>query len=157
MGAEHARAWLHLAAGAPLVDALYPERLASFQAEVAKRRGQLFSYVLFLRVTPLLPNVFINMASPIAGVPLRIFCIGAVGGGKGACMCARMCGCLCQCLLCGGCIACMGRMLAWAGHTHSQAPDAATFSGGTHQRCGRALRIGAVHVGGSQPTLAPSL
>lgn len=34
------------------------------------------NYMLFLRMTPLLPNIFINMASPIVGVPLHIFALG---------------------------------------------------------------------------------
>ncbi len=52
------------------------------QAEVAHQRGALLNYMLFLRMTPLLPNVFINVASPIVGVPLHIFALGE-GGGSG--------------------------------------------------------------------------
>eukprot|EP00983_Pelagomonas_calceolata_P132896 1161914-Pelagomonas_calceolata.AAC.4 len=48
------------------------------QAEVAHRRKALLNYMLFLRMTPLLPNVFINVASPIVGVPLHTFAIGKV-------------------------------------------------------------------------------
>ncbi|KAL6008388.1 hypothetical protein ACLOJK_033897 [Asimina triloba] len=40
---------------------------------VAKRRERLLNYMLFLRVTPTLPNTFINVASPIVDVPYHIF------------------------------------------------------------------------------------
>ena len=59
--------------GRPLVHALWPERTEKFRKQVAARRGQLFNYLLFLRLTPVLPNTFINVASPIVGVPLPHF------------------------------------------------------------------------------------
>lgn len=36
----------------------------------------MFSYIVFLRVTPILPNTFINMASPVVGVPVLPFIAG---------------------------------------------------------------------------------
>uniref|UniRef100_A0A7N0VL07 VTT domain-containing protein n=1 Tax=Kalanchoe fedtschenkoi TaxID=63787 RepID=A0A7N0VL07_KALFE len=59
--------------GRPLVISLWPDKLSFFQAQVAKRRGRLLNYMLFLRVTPTLPNTFINMASPIVDVPYHTF------------------------------------------------------------------------------------
>ena len=44
--------------------------------QVDRRRGDLFNYIIFLRVTPLLPNIFINIASPVVDVPLRPFALG---------------------------------------------------------------------------------
>ncbi|KAF6151717.1 hypothetical protein GIB67_002000 [Kingdonia uniflora] len=44
-----------------------------FIGVVAKRKGGLLNYMLFLRVTPTLPNTFINVASPIVDVPFHIF------------------------------------------------------------------------------------
>ncbi len=44
------------AVGAPLARALWPERLERYAAEVMARRRQLLNYILFLRVTPILPN-----------------------------------------------------------------------------------------------------
>lgn len=41
--------------------------------QVTKRREKLLNYMLFLRVTPTLPNTFINLASPIVDVPYHIF------------------------------------------------------------------------------------
>lgn len=59
--------------GRPIVTWLWPERLRFFQSEIAKRRDKLLNYMLFLRITPTLPNLFINLASPIVDVPFHIF------------------------------------------------------------------------------------
>ncbi|KFM26096.1 Protein MAM3 [Auxenochlorella protothecoides] len=71
---------LSLLIGRPIVRALWPLRTERFAAEVAARRGQLLPYVIFLRVTPLLPNTFINVASPLAGVPVWPFSLGTLLG-----------------------------------------------------------------------------
>lgn len=59
--------------GKPLVFSLWPDKLGFFQDQVAKRKEGLLNYMLFLRVTPTLPNTFINVASPIVDVPYHIF------------------------------------------------------------------------------------
>ncbi|KAF2297428.1 hypothetical protein GH714_023426 [Hevea brasiliensis] len=59
--------------GRPIVNSLWPEKLRVFQAEIAKRREKLLNYMLFLRVTPTLPNLFINLASPIVDIPFHVF------------------------------------------------------------------------------------
>uniref|UniRef100_A0ACD5W9B3 Uncharacterized protein n=2 Tax=Avena sativa TaxID=4498 RepID=A0ACD5W9B3_AVESA len=59
--------------GRPLVSWLWPERLRYFQSEIAKRKDKMLNYMLFLRITPTLPNTFINMASPIVDIPFHIF------------------------------------------------------------------------------------
>ncbi|TQD86361.1 hypothetical protein C1H46_028119 [Malus baccata] len=46
---------------------------SAYTAQVAKRREGLLNYMLFLRLTPTLPNTFINVASPIVDVPYHIF------------------------------------------------------------------------------------
>ncbi|KAG9142683.1 hypothetical protein Leryth_005445 [Lithospermum erythrorhizon] len=77
--------------GRPLVFSLWPDKLTFFQDEkiidlelndnqVAKRRTRLLNYILFLRVTPTLPNTFVNVASPIVNVPYHIFFLGTVIG-----------------------------------------------------------------------------
>ncbi|XP_059307028.1 uncharacterized membrane protein At4g09580-like [Lycium ferocissimum] len=66
--------------GRPLVFSLWPDKLTFFQAQVAKRRERLLNYMLFLRVTPTLPNTFINVASPIVDVPYHIFLLGTIVG-----------------------------------------------------------------------------
>ncbi|KAK8360931.1 hypothetical protein V6Z12_A03G004500 [Gossypium hirsutum] len=57
--------------GRPLVFSLWPDKLSFFQAQVAQRRECLLNYMLFLRLTPTLPNAFINVASPIVDIPYR--------------------------------------------------------------------------------------
>ncbi|KAL6522238.1 hypothetical protein OROMI_032115 [Orobanche minor] len=59
--------------GRPIVSWLWPEKLKFFQAEIAKRKEKLLNYMLFLRVTPTLPNLFINLASAIVDIPFQIF------------------------------------------------------------------------------------
>ncbi|KVH95193.1 uncharacterized membrane protein At4g09580-like [Cynara cardunculus var. scolymus] len=59
--------------GRPLILSLCPEKLVFFQNQVAKRESRLLNYMLFLRVTPTLPNTFINVASPIVNVPYHTF------------------------------------------------------------------------------------
>ncbi|KAK9900945.1 hypothetical protein M0R45_002345 [Rubus argutus] len=66
--------------GRPLVSWLWPEKLRFFQAEIAKRREKLLNYMLFLRVTPTLPNLFINLASPIVDIPFHIFFLATFVG-----------------------------------------------------------------------------
>jgi len=36
--------------------------------------------MLFLRLTPLVPNWFVNIASPIVGMPIKIFATGTLFG-----------------------------------------------------------------------------
>ncbi|XP_051144547.1 uncharacterized membrane protein At4g09580 [Andrographis paniculata] len=66
--------------GRPLVFSLWPDKLSFFQDQVAKRRSRLLNYMLFLRVTPTLPNTFINVASPIVDIPYHIFLLATVIG-----------------------------------------------------------------------------
>lgn len=66
--------------GRPIVFSLWPDKLNFFQSQVAKRRGGLLNYMLFLRVTPTLPNTFINFASPIVDVPYHIFFLATFFG-----------------------------------------------------------------------------
>lgn len=66
--------------GRPLAAWAWPQRLRAFAGEVAARRGQLTLYVILLRVTPVLPNIFINIASPVVGVPALPFVAGGCAG-----------------------------------------------------------------------------
>ncbi|KAI4352864.1 hypothetical protein L6164_007075 [Bauhinia variegata] len=66
--------------GRPLVTWMWPEKLRFFQAEIAKRRDKLLNYMLFLRITPTLPNLFINLASPIVDIPFHIFFLATLIG-----------------------------------------------------------------------------
>ncbi|XP_047322607.1 uncharacterized membrane protein At4g09580-like [Impatiens glandulifera] len=66
--------------GKPIVSWLWPDKLKFFQIEIAKRREKLLNYMLFLRITPTLPNLFINLASPIVDIPFHIFFFATVIG-----------------------------------------------------------------------------
>ncbi|KAF3615583.1 putative NAC domain-containing protein 43-like [Capsicum annuum] len=64
--------------GRPIVNWMCPEKLRFFSAEIAKRRDKLLNYMLFLRITPTLPYLFINLASPIVDIPFYIFFFATV-------------------------------------------------------------------------------
>ncbi|XP_042514322.1 uncharacterized membrane protein At4g09580-like [Macadamia integrifolia] len=66
--------------GRPLVNWLWPEKLRFFHAEIAKRKEKLLNYMLFLRITPTLPNTFINVASPIVDIPFHVFLLATLVG-----------------------------------------------------------------------------
>lgn len=56
------------------------KRLTQFQTQLDKHRDDLIYYLLFLRVTPLLPNWFINISSPILNVPISKFALATFLG-----------------------------------------------------------------------------
>jgi uncharacterized membrane protein YdjX (TVP38/TMEM64 family) len=66
--------------GKNLVKRCFEKRLLQFQASLNKNRDDLIYYLLFLRVTPLLPNWFINISSPILEVPLYKFALATFLG-----------------------------------------------------------------------------
>ena len=45
-----------------------------------KHKDDLINYIVFLRITPFLPNWFINIVSPVIGVPVMPFFIATVIG-----------------------------------------------------------------------------
>lgn len=59
-----------------------PDRAAQFRRRVedAEASGKLLYFMLFLRISPMLPNWFVNLASPVAGVPLRTFALATAVG-----------------------------------------------------------------------------
>jgi uncharacterized membrane protein YdjX (TVP38/TMEM64 family) len=58
----------------------WPERAAQWSAQVDKHKDHLLNYIIFLRITPFLPNWFINIASPLVDVPLKPFFLGTFFG-----------------------------------------------------------------------------
>lgn len=48
--------------------------------QIAKRREKILNYMLLLRITPTLPNTFINMASPIVDIPFHVFFLATLVG-----------------------------------------------------------------------------
>ena len=63
-----------------LVERSLKDRLAMWANQVRRNRNTIFSYMLFLRVTPFFPNWFINIASPHVGVPLPVFFVATFIG-----------------------------------------------------------------------------
>lgn len=66
--------------GKGLVIKTFPDLVNRFNGMVSKQRGNLFWYMLFLRFTPLVPNWFVNMGSPIVGIPIQTFFLGTLIG-----------------------------------------------------------------------------
>ncbi|VDM73784.1 unnamed protein product [Strongylus vulgaris] len=66
--------------GRDLVMRNFPEKLKKWQDDIARHRENLLSYIIFLRVTPFLPNWFINIASPVLNVPIVHFYLGTFLG-----------------------------------------------------------------------------
>lgn len=64
----------------PLVAWALPGRLADMRARVEAHRDSLPYYLLFLRLTPLVPNWAVNLSAPAVGVPFTAFalttCVG---------------------------------------------------------------------------------
>jgi len=56
------------------------QELVVMSLQVERHRAHLFNYIVFLRITPFLPNWFINMVSPVINVPLSTFFIGTFFG-----------------------------------------------------------------------------
>jgi len=69
-------------AGRPLVYKYVPDRAAEWAVKVERQNEQnnILSYIIFLRITPFLPNWFINLVSPVIGVKLTPFWIGTFLG-----------------------------------------------------------------------------
>ncbi|XP_014361868.2 transmembrane protein 41 homolog [Papilio machaon] len=66
--------------GKKIVRKFFPERAAQWSKAVSKHSNNLLNYIIFLRVTPFLPNWFINMSAPVIGVPLFPFALGTFIG-----------------------------------------------------------------------------
>lgn len=66
--------------GRRLLYQYFPEKANEWTITVTKHRDNLLNYMLFLRMTPLLPNWFINLASPVIGVPMMPFTVGTFFG-----------------------------------------------------------------------------
>ncbi|KAJ8396725.1 hypothetical protein AAFF_G00015630 [Aldrovandia affinis] len=66
--------------GRPVVYKYLTEKAQKWSQQVDKHREHLINYIIFLRITPFLPNWFINITSPIINVPLGVFFLGTFLG-----------------------------------------------------------------------------
>ncbi|CAF1609506.1 unnamed protein product, partial [Rotaria sordida] len=55
-------------------------KIIDWQRKVQKHSDSLLWFIIFLRITPILPNWFINLCSPIIDVPLKPFFFGTFVG-----------------------------------------------------------------------------
>jgi len=63
-----------------LVIKYFPGHLIRFNEKIHSHRKNIFWYMLFLRITPLIPNWFVNVSSPIVGIPFKHFFFGTLFG-----------------------------------------------------------------------------
>ncbi|XP_036391030.1 transmembrane protein 41B-like [Megalops cyprinoides] len=66
--------------GRPVVHRYLTEKAQKWSQQVDKHREHLINYIIFLRITPFLPNWFINITSPVINVPLGVFFLGTFFG-----------------------------------------------------------------------------
>ncbi|KAK9695074.1 SNARE associated Golgi protein [Popillia japonica] len=66
--------------GRRLIWIYFPEKAKEWAMVVDKHKENLLNYIIFLRVTPFLPNWFINLTAPVIGVPLVPFALGTFLG-----------------------------------------------------------------------------
>jgi len=66
--------------GRKLVKTYLPERSAAWASKVEKQKDNILGYIIFLRITPFLPNWFINIVSPVLDIHLKPFWIGTFIG-----------------------------------------------------------------------------
>jgi len=66
--------------GRRLIYRFFPQRVQEWSDTVQRHRDNLLYYIIFLRVTPLVPNWFINITAPVIDMPLRQFWLGTFIG-----------------------------------------------------------------------------
>jgi len=76
----------------PVLERLFPQKLAKVaqKAEEEKEHWLLFNF--FLRLTPFVPNWFVNLSSPIVGNPIKPFIIGSFFGTQFSLFFLALCG-----------------------------------------------------------------
>lgn len=66
--------------GERIVNRFFAKRVRQWKGQVQRHQKDLLSYITFLRITPFLPNWFINVTSPVLHVPLTPFFVGTFLG-----------------------------------------------------------------------------
>ncbi|CAK9299795.1 unnamed protein product [Gordionus sp. m RMFG-2023] len=67
-------------AGKKLINYYFPNHISDLSAKVNKHRSNILNYIIFLRITPILPNWLINLVCPILNIPLKPYFIGTFLG-----------------------------------------------------------------------------
>ena len=66
--------------GKKIVKKYFPERIKNWKKQVENHQNNMLSYITFLRITPFLPNWFINITAPVLNVSLWPFFLGTFLG-----------------------------------------------------------------------------
>ncbi|TMW60784.1 hypothetical protein Poli38472_000826 [Pythium oligandrum] len=66
--------------GRGVFNRLFSSMIASFKGKIVQNQSNLFYYLLFLRITPLLPNWFVNIACPLVDVKFQYFFLATLIG-----------------------------------------------------------------------------
>lgn len=66
--------------GRDVFNRLFSRMIATFKEKIAQNKSNLFYYLLFLRITPLLPNWFVNIACPLVDVQFKYFFLATLIG-----------------------------------------------------------------------------
>ena len=66
--------------GKPLILHFFHNRITNIAKYVNIYKDSLFYLMIFLRITPILPNWLINLCAPIVGIPLPTFVFGTFFG-----------------------------------------------------------------------------
>jgi uncharacterized membrane protein YdjX (TVP38/TMEM64 family) len=59
--------------GKGIIVRIYPEKVLEANKKIKENSSNLFFYMLFVRISPIIPNWLINVSSPIIGVPFVHF------------------------------------------------------------------------------------
>ena len=59
---------------------LCPQRIQRFKALIVQHQGSLWSYLIFLRMMPVVPSWLLNLTAPLVNIPFFIFIVTSVIG-----------------------------------------------------------------------------
>jgi len=66
--------------GKHLILKAFPKLIAEMNHRIENNQDNLIYYMLFLRISPLVPNWFINISAPIVGIPYFYFLFATLFG-----------------------------------------------------------------------------
>jgi uncharacterized membrane protein YdjX (TVP38/TMEM64 family) len=66
--------------GKGLIERYFSDKLNLFKTQIDKNKDNLFYFLLFLRISPMLPNWFINICSPLLNIPFSYFLLATLFG-----------------------------------------------------------------------------
>ncbi|XP_064646657.1 transmembrane protein 41A-like isoform X2 [Lineus longissimus] len=72
----------------------FPDKVKRMQNLVSENSDSLFFFLLFLRLFPMSPNWFLNMASPIINIPIHLFFLSVFIGLMPYCFICVQTGCI---------------------------------------------------------------